>query len=114
MGRDNIIQLLPIDAHKIAADIQFEHPGLAGIVRRAFPHRPLQALDAIQGPLPSPTGVTVVDKLRFEDGRQVIVHQVMDHPVPEGCRKDFPLDGVADDKTDTSPDLVAQLADIIL
>jgi hypothetical protein len=57
-------------------------------------------LDAVVYDLSSATTVTVVDKGRFKDGRNIVIDEVMNDPIPEIGREDFPLHGLIHHKTD--------------
>lgn len=57
-----ITQLSGVDVYKETFDIQLEHETVPRVIRRALPDESVEPVNAGQGSLSDPTGVTVKDE----------------------------------------------------
>ena len=95
---DSIKQDIFVDVHKKSFDIKFENPTSIGIILRTRFDEVLYSLYTKVCSFPYPATITIVDEMIIKKFVDVIVDQVMNYSITEIGGKNFPLNGIFDDK----------------
>jgi len=106
---DSIKQDIFVDVHKKSFDIKFENPTSIGIILRTRFDEVLYSLYTKVCSFPYPATITVIDKMTIEKFINVIVDQVMNYSITEIGGKNFPLNGIFDDKANAWTDSICSL-----
>ena len=106
---DSIKQDIFVDVHKKSFDIKFENPTSIGIILRTRFDEVLYSLYTKVCSFPYPATITVIDKMTIEKFINVIVDQVMNYSITEISGKNFPLNGIFDDKANAWTDSICSL-----
>lgn len=103
-----------IHSHKIPCNIQFQNPTVFLVIFRARTDKMSRAPDSFRCPFAEPAAIAVFDEMLFKDRIDIIENQMMDDAIPEISGKNFPLDRLVNDKTDTSANLIFPADNILI
>ena len=106
---DSIKQDIFVDVHKKSFDIKFENPTSIGIILRTRFDEVLYSLYTKVCSFPYPATITIVDEMIIKKFVDVIVDQVMNYSITEISGKNFPLNGIFDDKANAWTDSICSL-----
>jgi len=106
---DSIKQDIFVDVHKKSFDIKFENPTSIGIILRTRFDEVLYSLYTKVCSFPYPATITIVDEMIIKKFVDVIVDQVMNYSITEIGGKNFPLNGIFDDKANAWTDSICSL-----
>lgn len=106
-------QPLPVDLHKVPLDVQLQDIARPGVIPGDPPDLLLQPHNPVVCPASFQAGIAVADELRLQKPVEIVVEQMMHHPVPERSRQDLAHLGVVDDEARTGAAAVAPGQDLI-
>lgn len=95
-----LLQQRARNTHKVALQVQFQDIRLAGVVARHRADMVFQTLNAEKRPFAYTARVGVVDEAAVAVGGNVVVVEMMNHPIAKRRGEHLPLFWVANDKAD--------------